>query len=424
MSATSAETGWRGEDAQLLDSLRDEAALEALYAFMTPKGSPALPRRAAVLVRHARALSGGQAAALAAKNGAPGALAALLTSARLRGLSPELLHACAIYFDRVAHAQLPLAFNAENERAATDAFMRSLAAWLVLEHEPSYLSQLAAVVADGALDASELEREAVTVARASATALCREAERGMKGRSPGARVALHVLGRIGEACRMAELEATVANRVVARTERMRARVVDDALAPFGEALDDARGRSAALDEGPRIFERVAELWLLAGRDEAVERFATERLVPIAWDAYLDREWPKLRQLLSPCTPLAESLEARIVAHPADHLAYSAHVAQILMFRSDTTEKHDEIPLLERAVKVCPAHRNSRNSLAHCLCEKAKQRLANANVFSARADILEAVRLVDRAEAVFDQSKRIPEARAAIAEAKKRFGASS
>jgi hypothetical protein len=106
------------------------------------------------------------------------------------------------------------------------------------------------------------------------------------------------------------------------------------------------------------------------------------------------------------------------------LRYSAHVAQMLMFRSDTTEQHDEIALLERAVRVCPAHRNSRNSLAHYLCERAKQRLSGANVFSARTDILEAVRLVDRAEAVFDQSKRIPELRAAIDEAKKRFGAFS
>jgi hypothetical protein len=415
------DVGWRAEDAVLLESLRDEVAVDTLYAFMTPNGSPPLPRRAAVLVRHARALPGGAAAALAARHGSPAELATLLSSARLRELPPELLHACAVFFDRVGRAQLPLAFNGDNARKANDAFMRSLAAWLLLEHEPSYLRELAAVVADGVLDASELEREAVSVARASANELCREAERGMKGAAPGARVALHVLGRIGEACRLAELEATVANRVVARTERMRARVIDDALTPLGEALDDARGRHAALDEAPRTFERIAELWQLADRDEAVERFAVERLVPIAWDAYLDREWPKLRKLLAPCTPLADSLEARILAHPADHLAYSAHVAQMLMFRSDVTEQKDEIPLLERAVKVCPAHRNSRNSLAHYLCERAKQRLAGANIFSARTDILEAVRLVDRAESVFDQSKRIPELRAAIDEAKKRFG---
>ncbi|MBL8743486.1 MAG: hypothetical protein JNK04_20390, partial [Myxococcales bacterium] len=315
-----------------------------------------------------------------------------------------------------------LAFNAENARAASEAFMRSLGAWLVLEHEPAYLRELAAVVADGALDASELEREASAAARASTSALCREAERGIKGAAPGAQVALHVLGRIGEACRLAELEATVANRVVARTARMRARVIDDALAPLGEALDDARGRHAALDEAPRTFERIAELWQLAGRDEDVERFAIERLIPIAWDAYLDREWPKLRRLLAPVVPLAESLEARILAQPAEHLAYSAHVAQLLMFRSDTTEQRDEVPLLERAVRVCPAHRNSRSSLAHHLCERAKQRLGSANVFNARSEILEAVRLVDRAESVFDQSKRVPELRAAIEEAKKRFGA--
>jgi len=412
---------WGEDDSRLLDRLRDEQALDALFVLLAPSGAAKLPRRAAVLVRQARRLQGGDEAARSARAGSPGRLAELLSPARLTDFSPELLHASAIFFERVGNAHLPLAFSETNARAAQDALTRGLAAWLVLEHEPTYLRLLARAIVGEALEASELDREVVGIARARTNALAREAALGAKSCAPAAGVALRVLARIGDACRLAGLEATVSNRVVDRAERLRARVIDDVLGVLGDALDDARGRGAALDEGPQLLARVHEVWLFTDRDVAVERFACERIVPISWDAHVDRDWAKLRRLLAPCLPLFDSLEARLLSRPLDNLAYSAHIAQTFVFRSEAEEHGHEIPLLERGVRVCPSHRNARSVLAHYLCERALRVLARSNLFTVRSDALEAARLIERAQQVFADSPRIAEASAALTEAKKRFG---
>src|SRR5262249_12691867 len=161
------------------------------------------------------------------------------------------------------------------------------------------------------------------------------------------------------------------------------------------------------------FGRIADAWAWCERDEAVERFCVDQVTPIAWESYRESAWGPIRELLGPCEALFDSLEARHLARPGE-FAYAAKCAQVLVFRSEAeTDRAREWALAERALKVCPSHRNGRLVMAHLLADSAISMLNRSTLFTGRSDVYQATVLVERAEGLFPQSKRTQEARAKL-----------
>jgi hypothetical protein len=81
----------------------------------------------------------------------------------------------------------------------------------------------------------------------------------------------------------------------------------------------------------------------------------------------------------------------------------------------TTIKHE---LAERAVRLCPSHRNGRLNLASLLVDQALASMRQMVLF-ARKDELERVEsLLTRAEKLYPQSTELPEAKAMLERVKR------
>jgi hypothetical protein len=78
-------------------------------------------------------------------------------------------------------------------------------------------------------------------------------------------------------------------------------------------------------------------------------------------------------------------------------------------------KHE---LAERAVRLCPSHRNGRLNLASLLVDQALASMRQMVLF-ARKDELERVEaLLKRAESLYPQSSELPEAKAMLERVKR------
>lgn len=405
---------WRAADERLLARLTDERAVQNLWRADAPAKASPLPRRAAVLARAARALSGGAEAVERAARGEPQAFAALLRGA-IQGWSGQLLHATASYFARLAetfeHDHVP----------QLAARIRSLAAWVALVEERTFLIDLARRIAAGAPDPT-LEADALLVAERTIEDWGRIAARGAKELDARSGAAVAALARTSDACRMAGVSATCGERYAKKADRVRAHAIDDALAALEDGIIEARVQGVRASEAATHYARIHRVWLWSDHDEAVERFAVEQVTPLAWDIQQKSDWGELRVLLAPCEALYDSFERRLLARPND-IAYAAKCAQILVFRSEAElDRNKEWLLAERAVKVCPVHRNGRLILAHLLSDRAIVTLDRATFFSARADLASATELVTRAESLFPQGQRTRDARTKLDAARQRWGA--
>lgn len=413
--ATTAEQlpAWRDADEQLLARLTDELAVQQLWRSDAPSKAAPLPARAAVLARAARGLAGGSEAVEQAARGDAHALGRLLRGP-LQGWSAPLLHAAATYFARLAE-------TFEHDHAPQlEARVRSLAAWVALAEERTFLIELARRVA-GVSDAA-LETDALLVAERTLEDWGRIAVQGAKRLDARSGAAVAALARASDACRLAGVPATRGERYFKKAERVRAQAVDEALASLEDAVIEARAQGVRAADAAVHFEHIRRVWVWADHDEAVERFAVEQVTPLAWDIQQKSDWSELRVLLAPCEPLFDRFEQRLLARPHD-IAYAAKCAQILVFRSEAElDRNKEWLLAERAVKVCPVHRNGRLILAYLLSDRAIVTLDRSTIFSARADLAAANELVTRAEALFPQGQRTKDARAKLDAAKLRWGA--
>lgn len=410
---------WRDVDERLLARLDDEQAVAALWRAQAPAGAPRLPERAAVLMQELRRREGGAAAVERAALGHADGVAAMLASPRLGQFHPTLLHALAVYSDRLAgayEAELARGRDPERERRATGAHLRTLAAWIALSTRGGHFAEQLGAGGDADADpgARMVER--------CLGALARRATEGAGVLSGPGAAALSTLDRVGDACRVADVDAATSKRWTQRSDRLRARAVEAALAPLEDALGSLESRPEARAEAPALFEKLAAIWAWAGADEGVERFGVERLLKVVWASYHANDWPGLRAAFAPMVPVVTSLEARILGAPERHLAYSAKVAELLVFASDA--EHDlaqRWALAERALRVCPAHRNARSTMAFLLCNRANHLLDNANMMTIRAELATAEQLLARAEQTFAASERIAPTRAKIEAARVRWG---
>ncbi|MCA9624074.1 MAG: hypothetical protein KC731_33855, partial [Myxococcales bacterium] len=309
---------------------------------------------------------------------------------------PATLHALAIYEGR-----LRVQLVGEQARQAA---VHGLAAWIALAEEQAYL---------GAIGAAQLRAEGEDLGIADwgwQDALARlraDAEAGARETTPAAATALAALASVGEACAIAGCGQVRRARVEREAERARAQAIDTALAGVQAALDEAVAQGRARLEGPSLSLRLTNIWRWSGLDEHVERAAVEQITPIAWTIYQEeRGHDGLRALLAPLQPLVEHFGER-VAGDESLLAYRAAAAQMFVFRSEMAEDLDkQLALAERAVAICPSHRNGRLVLAQALARQV--RLSLERGFVAALDHSALAAKLERARELYPRTRGLDE----------------
>lgn len=401
---------WRAEDQALLERTEDEICFERLWR--REAGAAPLPSlRGAGLITLLRRSDEGRAVVAEALAARVEPLRQALYPRRVGERAPEIFHHLASFEAAVADAVAE-----SNPGAAFGADVRSIAAWLALGEEKRYLRALGQAVAGADLPAAELDRALADAPFTRIDALGRRAHDGARDRTARAGAALAALAGVPEAVRQAGCGEALARAAAARAERLRMSAVDEALAPLDEALSAAFDRGQGLAAAPDLFREVGAVWTWAGRDEGVERFAAERSSKLLWEAYRITGWKELGRLIDALLPLAERLASRIEADPSQ-IAYAGHCAQILCFAADVEPTLDkELELIERALRVCPSHRNSRAHLARRLCQSATRACEKGGA----AELARAEAEVARAEKLFPALDVLGETRDKIAASKKRM----
>ena len=415
---------WRPEDEALLGRLEDEVVLERLFRHhVGTLAKHHMPHpRAAGLVAAARTLTGGDVAVRAALDGDVTKLARLIEAAPMRDRPPEMLHHVALYYGRVASTLEGVAPD-----AAANGWMRSLAAWLALGEERSYLARLEDAIA-GDAKAKEKEKAAKDkrgilipperVPLELVSDLGRRAEGTSRDLAPPGRAALLALAWVGEAARIAGVSAETTRRAQQAAERNRNAALDAALAVIGEALDDANVRGELTTSGHPILLRALQVWAWSGNDEAVEQFVVDRLATVGWELYRARAWDALRYAFDPFRPMIDHL-ARRIEHDPSKIAFAAPCAQMLVFLTDVEQApFRKLEIAERAVRICPSHRNGRLNLAALLIEQALTSMRQMVLFARKEELERVEKLLERAESLYPKSTELPEARAMLERVKR------
>jgi hypothetical protein len=421
---------WRDDDEVLLARLEDRELVRQLWRAQAPAMHPEPPHRAEVLVRQLRSIPEAAEALARARAGQVEALYPWLTLDGLAGRTGALIHATALWYERLGEAFGTAAREARADgrvdeqlaAAAEHSSVRAMGLWLVLAEERSFLSGLGRQVAGPSLPAGEAERIAVAAATRSFEELGETARLGARELDLDSSQALRLLGFAPEACRIARLSSSAAAAHLGRAERLRADAIDEALSPSLGALREAKLSKDPIRASVEPLRRIAGAWRWSGFDAAVERCAAEEVEALGWEVYRESRWSELRTLLEPCMSLFESLERRMLASPSAELSHRAKCAQLLVFRSEADmDPAREWAFAERALAVCPSHRNARLVLAHLACDRAIRRLDRATFLTVASDLSEATGLVARAEQLFPQGRRMEEAHRKLEEAKRQWG---
>lgn len=410
---------WRPEDDVLLERLENEAALDRLYRHHVGAAAERAPLhpRAGGLVAEARRMSGGETAVRAALEGDVSKLARLVDQPPLRDRTPQMLHHIALYFAKVASTMESLTPD-----VAANAWMRSVAAWMALGEERTYLEQLEKAILGVQNEAETKARvELVPPERVPLDVLAdlgKRAEGTTRDLAPRGRAALLALAWVGEAARIAGAKEDTTRRAQAAAERRRAAALDAALGVVGEALDEANVRGDLTTSGRTILARAIDVWTWSGHDEAVEQFVADRLATIGWELYRAHDWAGLRLTFDPFRPLIESFAHRLEKDPT-RIAFAAPCAQMFVFLTDIEQNAvRKMQLAERAVRLCPTHRNGRLNLASLLCDDAITAMRNMVLFTRKEELDRVTALVERAEKLYPQSTELPEAKAMLERVKK------
>jgi hypothetical protein len=392
---------WRAEDECLLQRLEDETLVEALVSSFAGDVVARLPPRAAGLVAVLRTIPAGAEAVRAGLAGDSARIADFVRDLPLADCPPVLLHHLALFFGRVA-----VLLADKNPEAAADAWTRSLDGWLALADERTYLASLAECVLGNAREAAALglapERVPLSaLAEIESCAIDSAHELGSRGRA-----AMLALSRVGE-------------RLRGPAMRARNAAIESALAVIVDGLEEASARGDLVQAGRGLLLRALPVWSWTSHDAAVEHFVVDRITPIGWDLYRARTWGPLRELLEPFRPLFEHLAHRIERGPGE-VAYAAGCAQMFVFMSEVARSAtDKVEFAERAVAVCPTHRNGRLVLAAALCERAIDDLRSMMPFVSKTRLDRVEALLVRAESLYPQAGELAEAKRLLDRVRKR-----
>jgi hypothetical protein len=409
---------WRAEDEALLERLEDEALLARLFehhagAAAGRDGTARPHARAAGLVSAARKEPGGDAAVARARAGDVVALVRFLEAPPLRERRAELLHHLALH-----HALVARTLEAFAPDAAANAWMRSIAAWLALGEERAYLLSLTdAILGNEKKDSARIPPERVPLEVIAD--IGKRAESTARELAPSGRAALLALAWIDEAARIAGIGEEARKAAHREAERRRNSAVEAALSAVDESFEDAKARGVLAREGRAVLVRALEVWAWSAHDEAVEHFCVDRLGTVGWELYRARDWGALRFLLEPFKGMIEHLATRIMRDPSK-IAYAAACAEMYVFLSDVDQLlQQKVEYAERAVRVCPTHRNGRLTLASLLCDEAMTIMRGSMSVIARKPQREHVEaLLARAEKLYPQTSELPEAKAMLDKVKR------
>lgn len=403
-------SSWRSDDDALLARLEDELLAAELFATLAGGTSYPVHPRAGGLVAELRRLPGG---AHIVASGDAERLAALVEGLALDALPPVLLHHLAVFHGNVGELLAPHA----PERAA-DAWVRALAAWIALGTERSYLVGLADALL-GPRDA-DARIPPERVASELLGTIARHAETTARDLGPAGRAALLALARVDEAAVRAGAPAATAARLRGEAERHRNAAVESALAVTGDAIEEASARPTRQTESPVLLLRAIAVWGWAGNDEAVEHFVVEQIEKLGWELYRARDWDRLRALLAPYRPMFESLGARIAGDP-HRIAYAAPAAQMFVFLAEVERSQPQQRILvERAIAICPTHRNGRLVLAAYLCHDAQALLRSMPLLGGREQLARAEALATRAEQLDPRASELEPTRSLLDAVRKRM----
>jgi hypothetical protein len=423
---------WRPEDEGLLAALSEDGAISALWTLQAPAGAPPLPLRARSLARELAKTPAGSAVVRLAASRDAAPMARELATVPIATAEPRLVHALACYLDRLsdAYADASRAARARGDASAADhatieasTRVRALACWARLLDEREHLVSLARRAAGDALSAVDAAAAAEDAAVRAWSLLEERARRASGSLDPDGAVALAALSRTSEACRSAGASARTSGALVARADSARAAAIGAALDTIASNLKEVRQLDDVATRATPHLETLKRVWEWSGRDVAVERFVVDELTTLGWDVYRRADWSALRTLLAPLVEPIESLESRVLGNPVEHLAYSARCAQMFVFRSEVAADWGrEWDYVERALRLCPTHRNGRLNLANLCLNRALSGLDSATIFTVEREIDAAERLITRAEQLFPTARKLDEAKSRLAEAKRRVGA--
>jgi hypothetical protein len=401
---------WRAGDEALLSRLEDEIVLAELWRAES-NGGPAPHARAAGMISLLRKREGGEAAIAQVvqqilEQRSPidvSALRALTRATPLAGVDPQLLHMLAVFHGRVADA---LARSAPAPAVAL--YGRSMAAWLALGSEKSYLERSIRAVLGESSSQGSIDQAITDALQYPMRELGTRARRGARDLDADALTAMRALAQVPQACRIAGIEPRVASKMEAYAERQRAQAIEEALAPIGVALGESKALGKAEQRAAELIGRVVRVWHWSDRDEHVERYAVDEFTAIAWNLYHQPGYEPIRGLIAPMEPLIDSLADRVENNPAN-IAYAAPCATMLMFRSDcSTTLEEQRRHAERSVAICPPHKNGRITLANVLCHEVRNRLDRGLLPAAERATLLAT--LDRAQELWPDTKGVSELR--------------
>lgn len=425
---------WRAEDEVLLQRLEDESLIEHVFAFLTKPvasssawtgtsaGSATIHPRAGGLIAELRRLPGGAEAVRGALAGDVPRLVrfvlAIGAEIKMRECSPALLHHLALF-----HARAAKVLEAKVPETAASAWVRALGAWMALAEERAYLAKL-----EDAIVAPPKEKEREKGGRTSISPerapleliadVAKRADAAARDLAAPGKAALLALTRTEEAARVAGASAETARRARIEADRRRNAAIEAALAVIAEGLEEANVRGELATSGRLLLLRAVSVWSWTSHDEHVEQFVVDRIEKIGWELYRARNWDSLRYLLDPFCPMFDSLASRIERDPSQ-IAYAAGCAQMFVFLSELEPTLDKkIATAERAVKVCPTHRNGRLVLASFLCDKATEAMRLFGVLTPAKEVEHIEAMIARAEDLYPQTSELPEAKKMLERVKK------
>jgi len=328
-------------------------------------------------------------------------------------LTPELAHHLALIWTRIGNACARSA-NPEVRARTAKAHLRAIAMWLWLSDEATYLSSLATAVIGSGLRPLEVSNAAREAGFELIHQLGDMARAGARDLSTESQLAASVLSRVAEACEMAACSDATRDTALSRAERERNGAVEDAVGRVEDSLEEATNREAPVEELVALLFDAVAVWRWADHDVHVERFLVRVITSTLWDHYRAKRWDSIRALLRPLEGPMESLARRCEGDRA-HLAYAAPCAQMLVFEAEVCRTFDQqLAIVERAIRICPTHRNALLICADLLVDRGLRRLETARPWETGDALMDAERDIRRANELFPQLKRLEDAKRRLA----------
>lgn len=159
----------------------------------------------------------------------------------------------------------------------------------------------------------------------------------------------------------------------------------------------------------RPFDFVTRLTDVIGPREELTVWVIDQCVEWSWPLYKSDDSARLRVLIETVEPFGLHLE-RLLRSNSGAFGRQSKCATYLLFLADFRSGDAEEQLLERALRVCPGHRNSRLMISYNRLKKANAELIRIEHASPVARLVgsdaEQERHLSRAEALIDEAAEL------------------